>query len=186
MKKDEKWNDYQEYLQSNNWRNLKEIFYKSFNNEVYCEICDTDFEGKRKETHHFQYSKNWNDDSIDNLVCVCRDCHRLIHNEFTKEDWIMGRWENKYHFLYTVKSIYLDIIRDEMSNSEMVKEAYKEIIVDNIINKTLKYSEIYTPMSHQNFISWEHINNNPVPIYLNLKDNVIKELTKRSAKDVKK
>ena len=153
MKKTQtKWNSYQDYLKSNEWKKLKEKFYKGFEYDIHCEIChDMDFSYNRKETHHFKYPANYNyaNDSIDNLICVCRKCHEDIHNTFIKDSnsalhyylsiflsiknpndynyWDGSLWKNKKDFIYNFLQIKNCVTQEENRiKEELISKEKKE------------------------------------------------------------
>lgn len=57
-----------------------------------CELCDNpapfkDYYGKPfLETHHVIFLSKGGEDSIDNVVAICPNCHRKIHNLNLEED----------------------------------------------------------------------------------------------------
>lgn len=64
----------------------KELF-KQMNGRVYCEICTFDFEEFYGEmgkeyiiAHHRVPLKEGGDDTIDNIILVCGNCHEILHN----------------------------------------------------------------------------------------------------------
>lgn len=65
--------DYNAYLRSRQWAFLKKLtFYRDFNKCVRCGNQAT-------EVHHYSYPKRWFDDRLENLVSLCRECHRSKH-----------------------------------------------------------------------------------------------------------
>ena len=44
---------------------------------VSCERC----KGPASDIHHIKYRSHGRDDSIENLIALCRDCHNLAHAE---------------------------------------------------------------------------------------------------------
>lgn len=76
-----RYKNYQEYLESDEWTNLKEEYKKVFNS-CSCNVCGMpdDLHDEVFNYHHFRYPKDWNNDSIDNLLYVCKKCHDWIHD----------------------------------------------------------------------------------------------------------
>ena len=64
--------NYQDYLKSNHWKELRAKKYKK---KRKCAICRYK---NNLETHHFEY-KNLYDVDTDSLRVLCRGCHSLIH-----------------------------------------------------------------------------------------------------------
>jgi len=64
---------YQDYLKSNEWKNLRmqALTKRGFT----CEFCGED----ARIVHHVRYPKDFSDDSLKNLVVVCKRCHDLCH-----------------------------------------------------------------------------------------------------------
>jgi len=74
-----KFKDYGDYLNSNEWKSIKDDYNKNENSDM-CLCCGNEFDEDFKPNyHHFKYPKDWNDDSWENLIVVCSGCHDLIH-----------------------------------------------------------------------------------------------------------
>lgn len=77
---------YSEYLESLGWGELRKAAYGRAANK--CELC----KGRAAAVHHVHYPKNgYENDHLDNLVVVCKKCHKLLHGiregvEDEKED----------------------------------------------------------------------------------------------------
>ena len=131
--KSKKWDNYHEYLESEEWKNLKEEFYGD--NNYRCEICGIDAKNIY-HTHHWKYPQtDWFYDEIDNLVCLCQDCHKLQHELNDKESWKGGKWLNKHHFLYEATRNYFYAKYNEKENNELCN-----FIVDKVVNNELHFS----------------------------------------------
>ena len=66
--------EYAKYLKSKKWKLLRQ---QAFIRAGYvCELCRRNY---RLQTHHKKYPEVLGDESIDDLVVVCLDCHRLAH-----------------------------------------------------------------------------------------------------------
>ena len=68
------WSEKQEYLKSIHWKQLRRIVLMRDNNT--CKQCGCT---KSLNVHHITY-KRLGDESIDDLVTVCRNCHQAIHD----------------------------------------------------------------------------------------------------------
>ena len=86
--KKKQYKDYQEYLDSPEWKALKEEFYDQYDGFTnVCQItgCDLDDSDVDSDNymclHHWRYPKNWNDDSIENLILVRNCTHKWIHED---------------------------------------------------------------------------------------------------------
>lgn len=73
--------NYLEYLRSDWWKDLRKKAIERDDNK--CGFCGGIF----KEVHHIKYPKRFKQDHIDNLICVCKKCHRRLHgiNDNSKE-----------------------------------------------------------------------------------------------------
>jgi hypothetical protein len=65
--------DYNEYLLSDEWQELREKAYKRSNN--LCELCGA----PKKAVHHLEYPKHFTDDKLSNVIVVCGVCHDKLH-----------------------------------------------------------------------------------------------------------
>lgn len=66
---------YNIYLQSEHWRNLRLIALKRDN--YICQSCKQE---KATEVHHLTY-KNLGNESLDELISYCRVCHEKVHEK---------------------------------------------------------------------------------------------------------
>lgn len=52
-----------------------------------CERCGRRFQdGFMVEFHHVRPTSQGGQDTYDNIMCVCRECHLFFHQELAKED----------------------------------------------------------------------------------------------------
>lgn len=65
--------DYISYLKSEKWRALRKAAYRRAIGK--CEFCGS----LAANIHHVRYPKNYSEDSVENLVAVCKRCHDLGH-----------------------------------------------------------------------------------------------------------
>lgn len=83
-------NSYNEYLESDHWKELKKRYWAS-KSPKYCIVCKKiDFV---PIFHHRTY-KNLGNERLMDLVLVCRDCHRIIHDNFNKNFSVKPRSTN--------------------------------------------------------------------------------------------
>ncbi len=64
------------YIQGERWKERKEAYYKKFG-----KICAACFSKKCVDLHHMTYKRlgnEWDED----LVPLCRDCHKSFHRMF--------------------------------------------------------------------------------------------------------
>ncbi len=65
---------YQEYLKTNHWKATKVKVFKKY--KYHCAKCKTN---KNIDLHHKTY-KNVGNESMSDLVYLCRTCHKLVHD----------------------------------------------------------------------------------------------------------
>ena len=86
-KKRVEYKDYQDYLNSPAWEQIKKD-YADNEKSIDCLICCTPFDAYDdmiKAHHHFRYPTDWNDDTWQNLICVCQKCHDFLHENITHD-----------------------------------------------------------------------------------------------------
>jgi len=77
MKKNFK--SYKDYLKSDKWDQVK-CDYEQNEQVEECLCCGVHLdETSKKNFHHFKYPKDWNNDTWENLIVVCQNCHSEIH-----------------------------------------------------------------------------------------------------------
>ncbi len=54
----------------------------------YCEVCRRGHNiNNNLDLHHIVYRSHGGSDEVQNIICVCRHCHDLIHNgDISKKD----------------------------------------------------------------------------------------------------
>jgi len=69
----------------------KKIYLKHFDygeqDYIPCEACQR---SGSVDIHHIKYRSRGGDNSISNLMAVCRHCHDKAHNEELKEDYLQA------------------------------------------------------------------------------------------------
>lgn len=65
--------NYQEYLESPEWRTLRRQRLVMDNGE--CVLCGA----TAQEIHHRRYPENYGDETVDDLVSLCHECHSNFH-----------------------------------------------------------------------------------------------------------
>jgi hypothetical protein len=65
--------NYREYLSSSAWTELRKLAFSRANN--CCEFCGA----KAEQAHHVRYPRQFENDTVHNLVAVCGKCHGLCH-----------------------------------------------------------------------------------------------------------
>lgn len=73
-------------------------YYKIFEN-IPCEICNWD--KSARDLHHIIEVSNGGTTEINNLICVCPNCHRMIHSNLISKDDLLKIIENR-----TISSSY--------------------------------------------------------------------------------
>ncbi len=97
--------DYNEYLNSPKWEQVKKDFYNEYPgyNNV-CEISGT--KSDNMNLHHWRYESDWNNDSYDNVILVCKEVHEWIHAK-RPYDIDFGKDEPHGRFSTYDRKIYL-------------------------------------------------------------------------------
>ena len=67
-------------------------YYKIFEN-IPCELCQWD--KTTRDLHHIIEVSNGGTNELSNLLCVCPNCHRMIHNNLVSENDIQNIIENR-------------------------------------------------------------------------------------------
>jgi len=76
-----------DYYNSEQWQKLRKEVIKEANNECFfCKNVGTD-------VHHTSYD-NWKNESIDELILLCRDCHIKVHEDMPKLGFFKERYDN--------------------------------------------------------------------------------------------
>lgn len=70
---------YLNYLNSSEWKAIKKMVLKR--DEYLCQECK---ENQASEVHHLTY-KNIYNEKLEELISVCSDCHKKIHNELMQK-----------------------------------------------------------------------------------------------------
>ena len=69
---------YEDYLTSDKWQMIKKEFRANKYCDDTCFLCY--YKGPKVVCHHWRYPKNWNNDSPENLILLCTDCHDTVHD----------------------------------------------------------------------------------------------------------
>jgi len=91
MMKKQTFENYQDYLNSEKWKQVKEDFNANYSSSGWgnvCEVTGEVFEDKSQlHHHHFKYPKDWNEDSPENIVLISKKLHNMIHNIEIEDKW---------------------------------------------------------------------------------------------------
>ena len=68
---------YRIYLNTQLWKETSELVKQRYFNE--CANNDCPGESKIMTVHHFNYVGGWGNETLDQLVCLCQDCHDEWH-----------------------------------------------------------------------------------------------------------
>ena len=68
--------DYKGYLASERWKDLARAVKSRADNR--CQLCN---DNKCLECHHRDYNKIGGKHEHEDLVCLCKRCHGLVHKE---------------------------------------------------------------------------------------------------------
>lgn len=108
---------YKEYLQTKHWELTKERFYNSKQFTGGCFVCGCQ---ENLQVHHKTY-ENIQRERLTDLVCLCKDCHRMIHGivKFTKNP--------------RIKLINAHVrLRNLVKNGMNTWDAYKKLLQEKI------------------------------------------------------
>ena len=100
-----------------------------------CQVCATQCADSYHH-HHFKYPKDWSDDSIENLIYVCSECHDLLHKHIEHDSadislrdyWAEVAEIREAHLSEDGYKLYSMI-------SDIVKSDKFEIIADSKLNR---------------------------------------------------
>ena len=106
--------NYNLYLKSDHWREVKNRYYGKLNNKV-CFICDSP---KNLNLHHKTY-KNIGDEKNSDLVCLCRKHHKECH-DLIKISLLFG-------FHTNLKTIVRKLKKSEQKKTDLRNSWYKAI-----------------------------------------------------------
>jgi len=73
----DRWDSYEQYLNSATWKEKKRIFWE--NNPEKCALCgETD---KKLHVHHNDYPDTWGEaDPEEDSIALCASCHTIFHS----------------------------------------------------------------------------------------------------------
>lgn len=75
--------EYQAYLNSPRWQALRQKVFKEYGYR--CDQCGS---SKNLHVHHITY-ENLGEENISDLVPLCEDCHKKLHNPNDSIDYLM-------------------------------------------------------------------------------------------------
>ena len=85
MARRKRWDSYEDFLQSEEWKSIKSKFFNEYNGyHNACQITGDAFNDEEKHRlhlHHWRYPKNWEDTTTDDLILVCDKVHEFIHGD---------------------------------------------------------------------------------------------------------
>ena len=73
---------YKNYLKTAHWKNLRLNIYRKYNRK--CCKCGKSLQLRDANAHHLTYD-NIGHENEDDLILVCHECHKKIHNIVTKK-----------------------------------------------------------------------------------------------------
>ena len=74
----DEYNSYEEYLESDQWEDVKQRFIESELNEHACSICGISEEKAKLYLHHKTY-KRIGCECLEDLMLLCKPCHDKLH-----------------------------------------------------------------------------------------------------------
>jgi len=156
-----KYKNYEEYLKSDKWKEIKEDFRKNYNSSGWDNVCEVTGEilidKYEMAHHHFKYPTNWEEDSPENIVLISRDLHALIHKIAEEEEENPGLdhnpqekdLENRHKYLSYLRKKYIEMIINDWTQKEdclleisrtksnKIKDLSDRLIEKNIIIRAL-------------------------------------------------
>jgi len=97
--------DYNEYLLSDKWQQVKDNFKNSIKYENVCYLC---FERTGLQLHHWRYEKDWNLDTHNNVIQLCSFCHKAAHQSEVLHNSSMYGPKDLYKYLsHLIKDLKL-------------------------------------------------------------------------------
>ena len=75
--------EYQAYLKSKHWQDIRHKVFQEYGYR--CDQCGS---SKNLHIHHITY-EHLGEEKISDLVPLCEDCHKRLHNPFDSIDYLM-------------------------------------------------------------------------------------------------
>lgn len=75
--------EYQKYLNSPHWQKIRQAVFKEYGHR--CDHCGSP---KNLHIHHITY-EHLGEEEISDLVPLCEDCHKRLHDPFDSIDYLM-------------------------------------------------------------------------------------------------
>ena len=75
--------EYKQYLNSPHWQKIRQAVFKEYGHR--CDHCGS---SKNLHIHHITY-EHLGEEEISDLVPLCEDCHKRLHNPFDSIDYLM-------------------------------------------------------------------------------------------------
>lgn len=84
--------EYQEYLKTEHWQRLRAERLKIDNYK--CQYCGRPYD---LQVHHLSYDNLWNENVYEDLITLCKSCHKCIEEIKTKyKDEQVAKWKAQY------------------------------------------------------------------------------------------
>jgi len=89
---------YAEYFESNKWEAIQDAALWRADDE--CEICKHIFDSDHiPQVHHWVYPEMWENDSVENVVAICAQCHTAEHGYRADGVWEGDVWTNRTDYI---------------------------------------------------------------------------------------
>ena len=75
-----------------------------------CHICKTKKKGVKLEVHHIVFRSNGGSDDADNLITLCHDCHKKLHDGKIKLN-LKGKPKGKLNYATQMNSIRIQLLK---------------------------------------------------------------------------
>jgi 5-methylcytosine-specific restriction endonuclease McrA len=99
--KDSNYESYQDFLKSNTWIKIKQIFEEKRKTNPFWQSCHNCGKKEGLQLHHMRYKKsNLLHATLNNIVPLCGVCHKLLHQisrKLNKSFWASLRYIKKYN-----------------------------------------------------------------------------------------
>jgi hypothetical protein len=149
--------NYQEYLKSDYWKEIREKVYKRDNYK--CKLC-----GSKENicVHHSTYD-NLGNEILDDLITICKHCHNAFHKinpNISYKNYVLKNILIKEHlekeeyimFIKNHKDIFENITNDVLMNHYIYYEDLMQILKENINSNFDLYRFISTFLDYFNLV----------------------------------
>jgi hypothetical protein len=140
-RKRKKWDSYEDYLKSLEWEQIRKEVHRR--DDETCRLCESSGSNIELHCHHFRYPKDWSDDSSENVMLACADCHDTIHNKYSMD----ATFESAEQFVIAFLRHKLPDAYEEgqLSNTDFVNLHIVDLLSSNVKSYGQKMSVVIHP-----------------------------------------